>query len=231
MTGDKAGTVEVDERPIGHYDGVNPFPVPGLMPGEHKVNVKFDDGGNYAQKVYVPEGGYTDVHARVSSSRTLFPHRQGWHFGLSGGAGYRAFGAVDVDVFAAHGGGGEVFVFSNFGAAPAIDLRGGAMVGFSGVEDATLFQLVFPFLMQLNLGSVYAMRFGLHTGLNLYTGGPDVLALYEVAPRGSVATFRFGKKREFEVGIDNYLGFQLGEQLVGTTFGATANFTYLFLSE
>lgn len=237
ITADQAGGVEVDGRVVGRFDQ-EPLIVTAIAPGRHEVKVRFDDGGSAAQKVQVVSGQVVAAHMEISTSRKVFEHRKGFHMGIQGGAGYLRFDNLDTDRDPILNGGGVHLGFvTNFGVAPAVDLRTGVEVGLGGTtqDRASLFDGMFgvPIRLQLNIGPVYCMRFGANLGARVMTNtdSGDSQAAFFVAPLGSFTTFRFGPLRQFEIAAEGGSGFTFLEGSVLASIMGRVNFTYLFLTQ
>lgn len=233
VTADQPGRVLVDDREVGRVDG-EPFRARGVAPGQHEVTVVFDSGGKSEQDVFAVVDHEVAAHLTVSKARSLFAHRKGTHFGVKAGAQYHYNTVVDADD-GISGGGVNLAFLTNFGVAPAVDLRAGAELTLGGAEGAFSFMLGIPLELQLNLGSVYSMRFGVAGGLALTTAlrSGDTVAMPFVGPQGSFATFRFGSKRELELAAEGGGAFAFSTEVdtVFVTAIGGVSLTYLFLAD
>ena len=232
VTAARPGRVEMDDRQVGRYEGAEPLIVTGVSGGQHEVKVYFDGGGNYAQRAFTTAGQFSDVHVPLSKVRTLFPHRKGFHLGVSGGAHYMRYDILDIHGDELNGGGIHANFIMNLGVAPAVDLRSGVELRVGGSEaDVVNTLLGVPFHIQLNLGGVYAMRWGGSVGVDLLSAGGGTNAEFYAAPHGSPAVFRFGAKRQFEVSLDGGAAFTFPAGVVFAQIFVGPSFTALLLSD
>lgn len=212
---ESAGTVFID----GESKGSTPVDVTNLSPGTYRIRVVMEGGGEYEETVEVVAGETVRVFAEPSQNHIAFQARKGVRFGFSVGAG--AWAIHELEEFEEPGGYGLLEGFVNFGLSKAIDVRVGArgQVGIAeGVKFMTLFGV--PASVRFNLGSIYTMWIGANLGVR--TANPRVYTSFScgtystcyseerksdvglyAGPEFSVATFRFGAKRQFELSLSH----------------------------
>ena len=234
LTSPRAGIVRIDGVERGHYDGKRPLFVPNVVPGQRKVKVYFDSGGSGKGEVMVEPGRYATLEVPLCRACLKFPYRRGVSVGVQGGLNYLYQQVLEADD-GFHGGGLDVGFVTNFGLAPAIDLRTGVNLKVSAIDFAgtTAIDGAFgvPIHLQLNLGNVYSMRFGPRLGLNFVAGdGFDTLAHFFVGPSFAPAVFRIGPKGAMELAIQGDFDFLIDDFVIMNAY-VGPRLTFLFLPD
>ncbi len=139
------------------------------------------------------------------------------HFGFTAGAGVWVAQGEDL------GGGALAGGFVNLGLTQAIDLRFGLTAMAGEIEKLDAVVLVGATgAVRFNLGSVYTIALGVFMGVRsanpqvwtpgygpYYYGYPQTVSELGVfsGPEVSLATFRFGRLRQFEIALTHGLAW------------------------
>jgi hypothetical protein len=213
VVADQPGTVSLDGAP----KGVTPIQIPNLPSGAHRIEVAFPDGARYEEDLQLLPGETRQVMAIPSGTSHAAAIRSGARFGLEGGGGWWA----REEHF---GGGASSGAFANFGLARFLDLRAGLRLG-AGHTKYSNYLFTAPANLRFNIGSVYSMLIGTEFGW-LSEGSYGWFAFY--GGEVSFATFRFGSKRQFEIGLVHGVGMYTRSS--GKVFGRNnVLFSFLFL--
>jgi hypothetical protein len=244
ITSRASGTVSID----GKAHGQPPIRLEDLDPGRYVVTIEFDElGGGRREVVEVRGGSLAKIYFEPSLAREKAAYRRGLNFGAAVGP------SVVMDYFEEYFGGGVRASFLlNVGIIPAVDFRtgldvmmGGLYAGYNATRFAGFFTV--PAQLHFNLGSVYTIMVGGVVGVSTVervlsrefsaTQVETTTERREVfvtgGPTASVATFRFGDRRQFELSLQNTMLAAGPYKRDGVTvFGRTdATFTMLFLPE
>ena len=142
--------------------------------------------------------------------------------------GVRLGGSVGVGAFWFYPLGNLRFVL-NVGIVPAIDFRTGLDVSAGGWKENGMLFIGAPATFELNMGSIFSMMIGGELGFyaverpgDCYEEGYNSMPCPSYVDKGfwggptaSIAKFRFGDKRQFELGEISTGVFGIGEQLLG----------------
>jgi hypothetical protein len=219
--------------------GAQPFELTGVVPGLHRVRVDFDAGGSREEKVQVMAGQTADVRINVSTAREMFAFREGVNFGVSAGGGVIVGGYGSEQV----GGGGSAQFVLNVGIVPAVDFRTGvdAFAGYWASNDGGFALFVgAPARFELNMGSIFGMMIGVELGFywaaiaqSWDQPGVEQAPGFWFGPTASIAKFRFGDRRQFELGQVTTLGVAptIDKGNLGIALRNDLAFTWLILPE
>jgi hypothetical protein len=219
----KPGKVVVD----GEDKGATPLELKDLKPGTYRVRVELEDGTLQDEDIEVVAGETQRMFVEPSTAFSAGRARAGTHFGFSvGGGGW-------LGKFEKPGGYGMAAGFANIGLSKGMDLRFGVagMVGtVQRMKTVVLFGVTGA--ARFNLGSVYTIWIGGMLGVHHESPEVEVQSQgcstnYDrinksetgvlVSPELSVATFRFGSRREFEFSLSHGLAVPVTKsQDVGT---------------
>ena len=195
IAADVPGKVAVE----GQDKGALPIDMTELNPGTYRVRVELQDGTIDQRDVEVAAGRMTRIFVDRSPDRVSWLARQGAHLAFEGGVGLLV--GKKGSWTGAQGGAG---VFLNLGIAPVVELRTGLRFQYGSLgalNSVTLLEI--PVSFRINLGTMYTIALGTTVGKR-WTNGDSEPVLYSetglfFGPELSLLTFRFGKKREFEV--------------------------------
>ncbi len=195
IAADGPGKVTVE----GQDKGALPIDMTELNPGTYRVRVELQDGTIDQRDVEVAAGRMTRVFVDRSPDRVSWLARQGAHLAFEGGVGLLV--GKKGSWTGAQGGAG---VFLNLGIAPVVELRTGLRFQYGSLgalNSVTLLEI--PVSFRINLGTMYTIALGTTVGKRWTNGDRDPVLHSETGlffgPELSLLTFRFGKKREFEV--------------------------------
>jgi hypothetical protein len=205
VAADIPGKVTVE----GQDKGALPIDITELNPGTYRVRVELQDGTIDQRDIEVAAGRMTRIFVDRSPERASWLARQGAHLALEGGVGLLVGKKGSWT-----GAQGSAGAFLNLGLAPVVDLRAGLRVQFGSLgalNSVTLLEI--PVSFRINLGTTYSIALGTTVGKRWTNGNSDAVLYPETGfffgPEVSLATFRFGRKREFEVAAVQGIAFPL----------------------
>ncbi|MGC4120959.1 MAG: hypothetical protein QM765_41565 [Myxococcales bacterium] len=216
-------------------EGVERGPVPtridDLAPGVYRVKVVFDEGSHWEKEVKVSAGASTRVTPEPSLFHVAGVKRHGLHFGL--GAGPRYFFVRSPDGGAQSNGPSlQAHAFLNFGLASALDARAGVEIAVgSPLGGSGSFMAGLPVGLQLHLGSIYSLYFGVRLA-GSYLGaveGRGESGSFVFGPEVSPITLRFGASRNLEVAVKANYCVGLTPNAIYEVAAAMVTVSYLFL--
>jgi len=124
--------------------------------------------------------------------------RKGPHFGWEVGGGL--WGGKNIGYY------GSAGPFLDFGLSPWVELRAGLRFHYGTIDRGRGMLVGIPVSCRLDIGSVYAIVLGVNMGLRArdhIPGGSSGTTIEEFGfffgPEFSLLSFRFGKKRDFEL--------------------------------
>ena len=193
----------------GQDKGALPLDMPDLYPGAYHVRVELQDGTVDERNVEVVPGRMSRIFIDPSAEALAWAARRGAHLAAEAGVGLaiRRKGSWK----GAEGGLGG---YLNVGIIPQVEFRAGLRLRYGSLgqlNSVTLLEI--PVSFRFNLGTIYTIAWGATVGKRWTNGNVDGWLYpetgYFFGPEVSLLTFRFGRRRQFEVAAVQSLVFPI----------------------